>query len=221
MTQEERNLSAYQILLKIHAITGWTIPVSELMNVLVEQFELKLAESYANTNADEFEYAFRNKGIDIKDWGKAMNLGLIDEVMIPYLENRFDLSRAEESFKKPIMIENAAPLTDEDKAEWLMDWKVMDEVNIDLIPLIFYDFLNEKKLIEISTEKKWEYTERATTAIKVKLHEDMGICKTTDAYNAYSKFCVQEKEGFEKEFKGRIVNKAKRLIVFDYLKDKL
>ncbi len=39
---------------------------------LVEQFELKLTESYANTNVSEFEYAFRNKTGDVKDWGKAI-----------------------------------------------------------------------------------------------------------------------------------------------------
>jgi len=118
------------------------------------------------------------------------------------------------------ILEENTIVNDEEKAQWLMDWKIMDAVNIDLIPLLFYDFLDEKKLIILTAAQKWDYTERATQNIKTKLHEDMGLCKTTDAYNAYTKFCVQEKNGFEKEFKGRIVNRAKRLIVYDYLKDK-
>lgn len=122
---------------------------------------------------------------------------------------------------KPMVIENNAPLTDEEKAEWLMDWKIMDAINIDLIPLTFYDFLDEKKLIALTNQQKWAYTQRATTNVKTMLFDEMGVCKTNDAYIAFNKFCNQEKTGFEKEFKGRILNRAKRLIVYDYLKDKL
>lgn len=221
MTTEERWFSAQTLLLKIHAITGWSVPVSEMMDILIDQFQQKLIEKYRNVTIKEIEYAFRNKGTDIKDWGKAMNLSLFDEVMIPYLEERFDLSRTEESLKKPIMIENKEPLTDEDYAEWLMDWKIMSEINIDLIPLPFYDFITNKNLVFLTNKQKWEYTERATTNIKFRLQEEMGVCKTNDAYIAFNKFCNQEKTGFEKEFKGRILNRAKRLIVYDYLKDKL
>lgn len=119
------------------------------------------------------------------------------------------------------MIENKEPLTDEDYAEWLMDWKVMTEINIDLIPLPFYDFITNKNLVTLTNKQKWDYTEKATTNIKFRLQEEMGVCKTNDAYIAFNKFCNQEKEGFEKEFKGRILNRAKRLIVYDYLKDTL
>ena len=102
-----------------------------------------------------------------------------------------------------------------------MDWKIMDAINIDLIPLTFYDFLDEKKLIALTNQQKWAYTQRATTNVKTMLFDEMGVCKTNDAYIAFNKFCNQEKTGFEKEFKGRILNRAKRLIVYDYLKDKL
>ena len=44
MTEDERSLAAYQILLKIHAVRGWSIPVSELMDILVGEFEKKLSE---------------------------------------------------------------------------------------------------------------------------------------------------------------------------------
>ena len=42
-----------------------------------------------------------------------------------------------------------------------------------------------------------------------------------DAYIAYSKFLNMEKDGFTGEFKGRILNRAKRLIIYDYLKGKI
>lgn len=123
---------------------------------------------------------------------------------------------------KPMqLIEENKVLSDEEKAEWLMDWKAMPEINIELIPLLFYDFITEKKIIEVSNRKKWEYTEKATIQIKMQLHEAMSVCKTNDGYIAFNNFCNEEKNGFGKEFAGRIKNRAKRLIVFDYLKDKL
>lgn len=221
MSQEERRLSAFKVLITIHAITGWTVPVSELMDILVNQFELKLAESYSNVNEQEVEYAFRNRGVDIKDWGKALNLSLIDEIMIPYLESRFELSRVEEQLNKPKMIEQPKELTDEEKADWICDWKSMPEINIELIPLMFYEFLDSKKIINLTKKEKWQYTEKATIAVKIKLMEALPLCKTTDSLRELQEFERQQANGFEKEFKGRILNRAKRQIVFDYLKDKL
>ena len=220
MNEEELELSAYELLLKIHAVRGWTVPVSELMDILVKQFSLKMTEKYANVNAEEMMYAFRNTELEIKDWGKALNLSLIDEVMLPYLEQRFELSRTEENLlNKPIMIEDIKPLSKEEKAEWMMDWKMMgDDINFELIPLQFYDFMEEDNLLRVTPKRKWEYLERATKAIKSQLQIDIGNCKTTDALRLYGEFEKMEKEGFTGELKGRILNRAKRLIIYDYLK---
>lgn len=89
------------LLLKIHVITGWTIPEAELLNILIDQFQKKLVENYGDVNPEEVEYAFRNFGTRVKDWGKAMNLSLIDEVMLPYLGERERLSRELEERKLP------------------------------------------------------------------------------------------------------------------------
>lgn len=100
----EQNLWAYAkaTLLKIHVITGWTIPKDELMKILLDQFIKKIKESYPNTNPEEWEYAFRNYGTTVKDWGKSMNLALIDEVMLPYLSDRKHLSHeVEERSSEP------------------------------------------------------------------------------------------------------------------------
>lgn len=87
------------LLLKIHIITGWVIPGSQLMNILVDQFEKKLMEDYHLLNTEEIEYAFRKGGTVIKDWGKDMNLNLIDQVLVPYVENRLQASANEEKRK--------------------------------------------------------------------------------------------------------------------------
>lgn len=104
------------LLLKLHVITGWTIPADELKMILVDQFTKKLIESYPNVNAEEMEYAFRNNP-GIKDWGKAMNLNLIDEVMVPYLERRLEVSRMEEHQKVKQIALPPAQVTDQEFIE--------------------------------------------------------------------------------------------------------
>lgn len=92
-------LQGKAMLLKIHVITGWSIPGDELMGILVDQFVKHLSEKYINLNIDEIEYAFRQHGTTTKDWGKSMNLNLVDTVLIPYTNNRFLLSQDEEKVK--------------------------------------------------------------------------------------------------------------------------
>lgn len=220
MTTDERELAAHQILLKIHAIRGWTIPVSELMDVLVKEFEKKLGESYENVNEEEVMYAFRNTSLDIKDWGKAMNLSLIDEVMQPYLSTRMDISAVEERMKE-LPEEAKKELTDDEMSEWLMEWKAKEEIQLELIPLMLYDFMDRKELIKLTKKRKWDYAERATEQIKAQLFAETSSAKTNDPYLEYNKFLNMQETGFTGEYKGRILNRAKRLIVFDYLKDKL
>lgn len=217
MEEQERWFAAQTILLKIHAIKGWSIPASEMMDILIDQFQRKLTEGYQNVTVAEVEYAFRNS-TDVKDWGKSLNLSLIDEVMIPYLENRFDLSQQEEKLNKPKMIEERIVVTKEENAEWMMDWKQKCDVNFELIPLVFYGFMEEDNLLRLTSKQKWEYAEKATAQIKIQLFNETTICKTNDAYIEYSKFLNMERDGFTGEFKGRILNRAKRLIIYDYLK---
>ena len=87
------------LMVKIHIITGWVIPEKDLLPVFIDQFTKKLLEEYENLNVDEIEYAFRSLGTTVKDWGKSMNLALIDEVLRPYLHQRFEASTAEERAK--------------------------------------------------------------------------------------------------------------------------
>lgn len=101
MDEKEISLWPKALLLKIHIITGWVIPGTELLNILVDQFQKKLVEDYGNLNTEEIEYAFRRSGTTIKDWGKEMNLNLIDQVLIPYLNERMQVSAKEEKLKHP------------------------------------------------------------------------------------------------------------------------
>lgn len=98
MTISEISKWSKALLLKIHVITGWTVPNgSEIMNILVDQFEKKLIETFGELNPDEIEYAFRQKGTIVEDYGKSMNLNLLDKILLPYLNERFFISPVEEN----------------------------------------------------------------------------------------------------------------------------
>jgi hypothetical protein len=171
MTETERRLSSYQILIKIHAIRGWTIPASELMDILVSEFQKKLSESYANVNEEEMMYAFRNFEPDLKDWGKALNLSLIDEVMLPYLENRMELSKLEESLKtKTPMIEEKKGLTHEEWEEWLVDIK---DYKLEMIPVSAYDYLLRIGKINPTTKDKKEFMNKAMPIYSLTIQDNV------------------------------------------------
>ena len=118
-------------------------------------------------------------------------------------------------------IKKEPPMTELEPIEmidWIEEWRNKPIVHLDLIPLCFYDFLVTTDMIQVSKEMKWDYVGKAATAIKTQLLAALPECKTTDARIEYSEFERMEKEGFTGKFKERINNKAKRLIVFDYLK---
>jgi len=105
MTPPERLLNAKALLLKIHIITGWSIPENKLMDILVDQFTKSLEEKFENLNSSEIEYAFRSAGTTIEDWGKSMNLNLLDKVLLPYLNDRYKISEVERqiAYKKNLV----------------------------------------------------------------------------------------------------------------------
>lgn len=119
LSEVELIKAATILVLKIHAITGWTIPEKELKQILIDQFIKKIKESYSNMNETEIEYAFR-QNLTVQDWGKSMNLGLIDEVLSGYLEKRADVSKMEERYRlqpKELPPMKEEPMSDEEFLE--------------------------------------------------------------------------------------------------------
>jgi len=90
--------AATVVLLKIFVITGWELPVGNMKKILVDQLSKHLKESYMNVNTNEIEYAFRQFGTTVKDWGKSLNLSMFDEVMSIYMEKRRQVSEEERLF---------------------------------------------------------------------------------------------------------------------------
>lgn len=165
------------LLLRIHVITGWQVPEGNLLNILTDQFKKKIIESYPNVNADEVEYAFR-KNTGVIDYGKNMNLALIDQVMIPYLEQRSDISSQEErlvSIPEDKMLP-AVPVTDEEVIEQARETYKFTK-NTMLIPLRAYPALVRKGLINLTDEKRSEIRGKAIGMTMLQYKEDPSLFK--------------------------------------------
>lgn len=177
MTLPEAALSAKVVLLKIHVITGWVLPEAEMRNILIDQMAKKLTEAYGNVNADEVEFAFRNN-TTVKDWGKAMNLAMIDEVMLPYLFRRSELSKVEEASKPVPQIEYAdIEMSDEDLLTATHEvWKLIQKP--DVIPESVYFYLEGEGKIALTDVQKKDIAARVSHAgLSKELHKTM--CRKT------------------------------------------
>lgn len=209
MTEDERWFAAKTLLLKIHTITGWTIPLSELMDILIDQFQRKLQESYSSVTIAEIEYAFRNRDIDMKDWGKSLNLTLIDEIMLPYLATRYDLSISEESMRlsNTMVLEEKKELSDEEWDEWIEDMKKYD---LKLLPCTAYDYLTKKGEISLTNQQKHEYMDRAIAHLLANF--EPGTKEMLDYLN-------MKKQGvYSAEITSSLITISKRFALSDYLK---
>lgn len=194
MTEEEVDILADLLLPKIHMVTGWTIPEGTNSLILAEQFKLHLTEKYANMNSDEIMAAFRRSGTTTKDWGKSMNLNLIDQVLIPYLEQRFDLSQIEEQAKiKKDMIElPPSPMPDQEIVDYAYDtWNATGKFEF----IAKKTFTVLKKYGYVPTEQeRLEILQSAKNAVTILFLEDRELEKrgNKDEYiQSYAKkiFC--------------------------------
>jgi hypothetical protein len=147
-------LHAISLCVKISIITGWQIPADEdVKQILYQQLEKKMKEDYSNLNIQEIEYAMRKYGTEIKDWGKSINLSLIDTAVNPYFYKRSTVRQLEESQ----IVHKELPSTEEvlDDAEFI---KVAKDIFLKtkltgLIPPKVYDQLEGTEIILTKEEK--------------------------------------------------------------------
>lgn len=217
MNEEQIDLFGDAMLLKISVITGWVLPTETLQNLLVDQFKKKMLESYSECNAEEVEYAFRNFGYQVKDWGKQMNLNLIDEVMRPYLQKRREQSFAEERVAQlPAPKAKSESLSDFAMLRWLAReiQFVKTGKPLEFIPEELYDYLDKRGAINVTNEEKYEYLQKAVARFGGELAKEATSSKT--ALLRYQHFkrmtdigCLH---GLEAE---RVKRMAKKLLFFD------
>lgn len=228
MTPEEVAGYSRATMIKIALITGWIVPEGKYLDILLDQFAKKMLESYPKVNPEEVEYAFRTEGTVIKDWGKQMNLSLIDEVMIPYSEKRFEISRIEEQLK--IKALPPPPIT-EDISDEGMDkfWDATEELvakgnyPIELIPPMLYDWMDKNGNILFNRDDKLKFLERATlvrhTAIAHAFEKNPYSLETKAALNDFNR--MREIKKYSEAEHEKIKELAKKMVVFEMMKTKL
>lgn len=220
MKPEDLDLWADSLLLKINSITGWVLPEDAGLTIITDQFRKKLIESYANCNPDEIEYAFRNYGTAVKDWGKQMNLSLIDEVMIPYLERRMELSRLEEQKAKPIsQIEYKEDMSKEAMLDWFNTTaKKIKEGNlkVEFVPLSLYEWMDANGSITATKEEKYVYLQRAMEYRLGTLRDECQIYDTPNNRWRLDNFLKSKERGyFEGEEINNLKSLAKKILFFE------
>lgn len=225
MSLEERCSWGRVLIAKIAAITGWVIPDGNMQDVLVDQFEKKMIESFPNVNPDEFEYAFRSEGTTVKDWGKSINLSLIDEVMIPYLSKRMVISIKEEQLKTkelPTVVDKE-DISDRAMVEW---WKssykdVKDgKLKVDFIAPSLYDWKDRIGGINLTTKEKRQYLEKSVNYRQSRLVSINDTEGTQESRNELGKFLEMKNAGcFEGDEIKRLKDMAKRFIVFEMMQN--
>ena len=188
---------------------------------LHDYIRLKFANKTLSELVLAFDLAINNeldlKPDDIKIYDQ-FTIAYVAQIMAAYKTWLYKVHKDWKVKKDyPKMVEEKKYLSDEEWDEWIEEWRQKEEINIELIPVIFYDHLINKKLLVVTKQQKWDYTEKAVGFIKSYLLEEMNGKQTNDAYKAWNTFQNMEINGFSGEIKEKITNRAKKLIVYDYL----
>lgn len=162
MSIDELVLHGKGIMIKTCIITGWQIPENqEYVTVFEDQLRKLLVDEYQDINIDEYEYAMRRYGTQIKDWGKSINLSLIREPLDEYKSYRSELSKVEEQNILTPEIEGPKDADWSDTWERLIKGEIMG-LYADLIPYpSLYDWLVKNRLYEPTKGIKWECMDKA------------------------------------------------------------
>lgn len=156
LTPMELTKAVRMLVLKISVITGWNVSEQqEVRNILYEQTEKKLLEDYPDLNTEEIEYAVRAFGTTVKDWGKNINLSLLDEVLIPYKSKRLELSQLEERKAKPLPAAmQIEPIADENEIVETAKKIFLKTGKPGLISSKVYDILEKRGDLKLTNDQK-------------------------------------------------------------------
>lgn len=205
------------IMLKV-GLRAVNLPNDEEKAVLIAH----IVTEYGNHTLEEIKLAF-DMAISGKLNLEQKDITCYENFSCLYFSNIMTAYRiwAKEVYKfiKPVskMIEEKKSIEYDEMIEWINEWASKENIDIELIPLQFYDFLVGANLLAIPNKEKWEYLGKATAQIKVKLLDAMSLSKNDDAYKEFKAFEKMETDGFVGSTSERIKNRSKRLILNDYL----
>ena len=216
--EHEQRVHIYKLLIKISVITGWSIPEPEIFDIFIEQFKLKMDESYRFLNMDEIEYAFRT--YKVEDYGKNFNLHIFIEVISRYLADRKQVDEYQDIQKEQIMIHNHVEQTDEELWNEVIEYSQKDYSGkkIYLLPPFLFDNLVKLSKIDLSESAKVKKYAEA-----LKLHEsllrmdaDSLEYEKIRSYQAFVKLRENNFEDIDKSLSLFIDSLHKKLYVREY-----
>lgn len=213
--EHEQGVHIYKLLIKILTITGWELPDPEFFDIFIEQFRLKMNESYSFLNMDEIEYAFRNYRVE--DYGKKLNLHIFDKVIEKYLVDRKEV----DAYKpEPIMLHNHVEQSNGELENELLEYSQRDYSGkkLYLLPLFLYDSLVTLGKIDLSEEAKIKKFNEA-----IRFHEQYLRYKTESfdheamkEYQAFMRLKQNHFENIDKTLTLILDSLHKKLYVLDY-----
>lgn len=201
---------------------NWPTDTDKL--ILIEH----ILKNYSNHTCEEIELAF-----DMAIAGKLdVEINCYENFSCLYFSTILSCYRewAKEEYKflpnnEFIKIEEKKVIGDEEMKEWINEWKEkIDSVNNPMmIPPLFYEWLDKNDILKLSKEQKIDYaTNKAVSLRQFHLSEQAkweGV--NGEAQKDLNKFILMRNEGcFTGSEVERLKQIAKKIAVFDYLKNK-
>lgn len=216
--EHEKSIHIYKLLFKISVITGWSIPETEFFDIFIEQFKLKMDESYRFLNMDEIEYAFRT--YKEEDYGKNFNLHIFTSVLSRYLAERKQVDEYHDIQKEQVLIHNHVEQTDQELENELLEYSRKDYngKKIYLLPPFLFDNLvklNKIDLTENAKVKKFSEALKLHEAL-LKMDADSMEYDKIRAYQAFVKLKEKDFEDIDKTLSLLIDSLHKKLYVREY-----
>ena len=216
--EHEQRIHIYKMILKIMTITGWDIPESDFFDIFIEQFKLKMEESYRFLNMDEIEYAFRT--YHVEDYGKNLNLHIFDSVITRYLADRKEFDQYEDQQKEKIMIHNYIEQSNEELENEVKEYSQRDYSGkkIYLLPPFLFDNLVKLSKLDLSENarvKKYAEALRVHEGL-LKLDADSLEHDKIKSYQTFLKAKENNFENVDKSLTLMIESLHKKLYVREY-----
>ncbi|MBC9913149.1 hypothetical protein [Chitinophaga varians] len=202
-TDTELHTIIEALILKTAVITGWQLAEDDAyVTILTDQLRKKAIDDYQNINPDEFEYAMRTYGTKIKDWGKALNLSLIDDAICEYLGKRQHLSELESQKRAN---EAELPALPPGETDWSDEWeKIKNNARNGILKASFittcvYDWLFRNKMITLTGPERWQVLEDCREAYALEMKEALVISPTKEGRRLYELLVKEGKEWQQEE----------------------
>ena len=198
MNSSEFSIWSKVLLSKTSVVKGWALPEGNNLIILMDQFKKHLQEKYSELTVEEFEFAFRSDET-VKDWGRPVNLSLIDQVMVIYLSKRFKASEHEQKaieFKMPVIVP-VIEITDQELIEGARQSFGLTGMHELISPDVF-DLLVKEGEIKMTRKQKLELMESVERSVAARRKED------SDYSSDWAK-CIDPEERLRNECKKKAV----------------